>query len=88
MIIETAQCPRCPSWMIRWPTGMVPARASRFISMEWWCGCGYRAPAGTQRATNVDEASAWWHAVNRQRRWEARQAAPRRLPWWRRLLGA
>jgi hypothetical protein len=87
--IETAQCPRCPAWMIRYPTFPVGDAFRLGDSVlawntEWWCNCGYVQCAGPiEPGIVADQRLEWWQAVNRQRLRDEEQAAAQVRPWWR-----
>jgi hypothetical protein len=85
MKIQTIQCPECPAWAIRRPTGTVLTSNPRQSVMEWWCACGFRAPAEPERGNTLDDQSYdRWNAVNRQRHAELDRLRAAERPWWQR----
>jgi hypothetical protein len=83
--IETRQCPACPAWMVRRPTGVVLTSNPPQYPQEWWCACGHREPAGIDAGQTAEqETYGWWLAVNRQRKHEERQAIRAGRGFWRR----
>jgi hypothetical protein len=79
MSIEAVACPKCPAWMIRYPTGVMLTSNPPQVEMVWWCACGYsEASAPARQSLIADQRFEWWQAVNRQRIREEQQAAARR----------
>lgn len=69
MMVKPKACPNCNKRMIR-----VVALQQKLVcrmppaqDMDWWCGCGHREPAGTERVKDVmAERLQQWEALNRE----------------------